>query len=101
MKNDRILEREDYILKETKDGKKITVRDLQLQVLSVMDEIDRVCTKNNIPYLLIAGSALGIVNYKGFIPWDDDIDIAIPIEYWDQFIEAMKKDLKSFKSQLF
>lgn len=93
MKNDCILEREEYILKETKDGKKITVRDLQLQVLSVMDEIDRVCTKNNIPYLLIAGSALGIVNYKGFIPWDDDMDIAIPIEYWDQFIEAMKKDL--------
>lgn len=93
MKNDCILEREEYILKETVDGKKITVRDLQLQVLSVMDEIDRVCKKNNIPYLLIAGSALGIVNYKGFIPWDDDMDIAIPIEYWDQFIEAMKKDL--------
>ena len=42
--NDRILEREEYILKN--DGKnKITVRDLQLEVLSIMDEIHRVCEK--------------------------------------------------------
>ena len=72
--NDRRLEREEYILKN--DGKnKITVRDLQLEVLSIMDEIHRVCEKNNIKYGLMAGSALGIVNYKGFIPWDDDIDV--------------------------
>lgn len=93
MKNDCILEREEYVLKEMSNGKKITVRDLQLQILSIMDEIHRVCEKNNIPYFLIAGSALGIVNYKGFIPWDDDMDIAIPIDHWDRFIEAMKKDL--------
>ena len=74
--NDRILEKEEYILKD--NGKeKITVRDLQLEVLSIMDEIHRVCEKNNIKYGLMAGSALGIVNYKGFIPWDDDIDVCV------------------------
>lgn len=90
--NDRILEREDYVLKD--NGKeKITVRDLQLEVLSIMDEIHRVCEKNNIKYGLMAGSALGIVNYKGFIPWDDDIDVCIERKDWGLFIEALKKDL--------
>lgn len=89
---DCILEREDYILKETED-EKITVRDLQLEVLTIMDEIHRVCEKNDIKYALIAGSALGIVNYKGFIPWDDDIDVCIKREDYLKFIEAMKKDL--------
>ena len=90
--NDRILEKEEYILKD--NGKeKITVRDLQLEVLSIMDEIHRVCEKNNIKYGLMAGSALGIVNYKGFIPWDDDIDVCVERKDWNKFIKALKKDL--------
>lgn len=92
-KPEYIEEREDYILKEYDDGSKITVRELQLEVLSVMDEIHRVCEKNHIEYLLIAGSALGICNYGGFIPWDDDMDIAVPRKDWPRFVEAMKKDL--------
>jgi len=96
-----IEERDEYIICE-KNGKKITVRQLQLEVLSIMDEIHRVCEKNNIRYALIAGSALGIVNYKGFIPWDDDIDICILREDWDKFIEALNKDLnKDFYFQCF
>ena len=90
--NDCIKEREDYVICEN-NGKKITVRDLQLEVLSIMDEVHRVCEKNNIRYALIAGSALGIVNYKGFIPWDDDIDICILREDWDKFIDALNRDL--------
>ena len=90
--SDCIEEKKDYVICENND-KKITVRDLQLEVLSIMDEIHRVCEKNNIKYALIAGSALGIVNYKGFIPWDDDIDICILREDWELFIEALNKDL--------
>lgn len=90
--DDRILEKEDYILKDN-GNEVITVRDLQLEVLSIMDEIHRVCEKNNIKYGLMAGSALGIVNYKGFIPWDDDIDVCVERKDWNRFIEALKKDL--------
>ena len=89
---DCIQEKEEYVICE-KNGKKITVKDLQLEVLTIMDEIHRVCVKNNIRYALIAGSALGIVNYKGFIPWDDDIDICILREDWDLFIDALNRDL--------
>jgi len=92
-KNQYIEKKDEYILKEFSDGKRITVRELQLEVLTVMDEIDRVCEKNKIEYCLIAGSALGICNYGGFIPWDDDMDIAIQRKDWLRFIEAMKNDL--------
>lgn len=87
-----IEEKDEYIICK-KNGQKITVRDLQLEVLTIMDEIHRVCEKNNIKYALIAGSALGIVNYKGFIPWDDDIDVCVLREDWNKFIEALEKDL--------
>ena len=87
-----IEEKDEYIICE-KNDEKITVRDLQLEVLTIMDEIHRVCEKNNIKYGLIAGSALGIVNYKGFIPWDDDIDVCVERKDWNRFIEALDKDL--------
>lgn len=92
MKDGYIENKDKYFIK-TKTGIEIPVRDLQLEVLSIMDEIDRVCRKNDIKYFLIAGSSLGIVNYSGFIPWDDDMDISINIEDWPKFIEAMMKDL--------
>ena len=89
---DCIEERKKYVL-DIQDGKEITVRDLQMEVLSIMDEIHRVCEKNNIKYGLLGGSALGIVNYKGFIPWDDDIDICIERKDWNRFIQALNNDL--------
>lgn len=94
MKKDNgcILEKDEFILCNNKHGK-ITVRDLQLEVLTIMDEIHRVCVKNNIKYGLIAGSALGIVNYKGFIPWDDDIDVCVERKDWEKFITALENDL--------
>jgi len=99
--NGCIRTRDEYILKYY-HGEKVTVRDLQLEVLSIMDEIHRVCVKNNIQYALMAGSALGIVNYKGFIPWDDDMDVIVPRSDWNRFIEAMKKDLgKDFYFQCY
>lgn len=99
--NGCIREREDYIIKKYGD-EVVTVRDLQLEVLDIMDEIHRVCVKNNIQYALMAGSALGIVNYKGFIPWDDDMDVIIPRFEWERFVKAMKKDLnKKFYFQCY
>ena len=92
--NDYIKERKKYVI-DIQDGKEITVRDLQLEILTIMDELDRVCRKNGIPYCMMAGSALGMVNYKGFIPWDDDIDVCIERKYWKKFLSALDKDLNS------
>lgn len=84
----------DYVLKEFKDGSKVMMSDLHKEILSIMDEIHRVCEKNDIKYCLIAGSALGICNYGGFIPWDDDMDIAINRKDWNRFVKSMQKDLR-------
>lgn len=51
------------------------VKIIQLQI---MDEIHRLCVDNGITYYLICGTALGAVRHQGFIPWDVDIDIAMP-----------------------
>ena len=91
--NDCIQKRDTYIIQENNDGSKITVRELQIEILEIMDEIHRICVKNNIRYGLIAGSALGLVNYKGFIPWDDDIDLCVLREDWEKFIKALDEDL--------
>ncbi len=91
MKEKYIKKDKEYFV-ETKSGS-ISVNDIHKEILTIMDEIHRVCEKNDIKYCLIAGSALGMCNYGGFIPWDDDIDMAILRKDWLKFIEALKKDL--------
>ena len=100
MKSKYIEKDKEYYI-DTKHGK-VKVSKLQKEILTIMDEVHRVCEKNNIKYCLIAGSALGIHNYGGFIPWDDDIDIAILRSDWDKFIDALNKDLdKNFYFQCY
>ena len=60
---------------------------LHAELLIIMDEIDRVCKKNNLRYYLVGGSLLGAVRHKGFIPWDDDLDIAMPREDLNKLLE--------------
>lgn len=92
-RNGYIKTKQNYVLKQLPDGQTITIRDLQMEILTIMDEIARICEKHQIEYLLIAGSALGMCNYGGFIPWDDDIDVAIPKKDWQRFIKALETDL--------
>ncbi len=53
------------------------LRNLQYKMLDELAFLDKVCKENNIPYFLVGGSVLGAVRHKGFIPWDDDADIAL------------------------
>ncbi|MCR5271615.1 MAG: iron-containing alcohol dehydrogenase [Lachnospiraceae bacterium] len=62
--------------------------------LDMMDEIDRVCTENNLTYFLNYGSLLGAIRHKGYIPWDDDLDICMPREDYDRFREVCKEHMR-------
>ena len=84
---------EEYVIKIDKKGNKITVQDVHKVLLSMILDIDKICKKNEIPYFLVAGSALGAHRHQGFIPWDDDFDIGMCYEDYIRFIEVLKKEL--------
>ena len=75
--------------------KKDYKRDLQLKILEIIKYIDKLCKKHKIDYYLIYGSALGAVRHKGFIPWDDDLDVGMTYENYLKFIDVCKKELNT------
>ena len=63
---------------------KYDIRPLQLHIIDILKVIDVVCQDHNLHYYLWAGTMLGAIRHKGFIPWDDDIDICMPRPDYDQ-----------------
>ena len=70
---------------------------LQKVILSIVKDIDDLCKKNNIEYYLFGGSAIGAVRHKGFIPWDDDLDIVMDHHNYDRFIRVCRNQLDAEK----
>ena len=69
------------------------LRKAQLIMFNLLKELDKVCKKNNINYWLDSGTLLGAVRHKGFIPWDDDIDICMLEKDYKKFLKIAKKEL--------
>lgn len=70
-----------------------SLRDLQLCEFGILKDIKRVCEENHITYYLSSGTLLGAVRHKGFIPWDDDIDIEMPYPDYLRFVAVAQEAL--------
>jgi len=69
------------------------LRKAQLIMLDMLIEFDAICKKHQLQYWLDSGSLLGAVRHQGFIPWDDDIDLSMPIEDYNRFLEIAEGEL--------
>lgn len=72
---------------------KIILDKVHNSIIKIMDEIVRICDKHDIEYFLLGGTLLGAVRHKGFIPWDDDLDIGMCRSEYLRFIEICKTEL--------
>lgn len=69
-------------------AEKIDIQTLQNVLLDAIKEFKSICDQEGITFFLRGGSVMGAVKYKGFIPWDDDMDIAIPRDQYEKMIEV-------------
>lgn len=63
---------------------------VELRILRIFD---RICKANNLTYCIAYGTLIGAVRHRGFIPWDDDIDVHMPLDDYRKFIQIAKRDL--------
>lgn len=80
--------------------KKLSKEEIFKYSLDMLEFVDSVCEQNNITYFLHAGTLLGAVRHKGFIPWDDDVDICMPRKQFRRFLETFQ-DTQQYELQFY
>lgn len=86
----RTLWRYEFEQVQKTDMKLLSLKEIQSVSLEILRDVHDFCDKNNIKYTLQGGTLLGAIRHKGFIPWDDDLDIAMPRPDYDRFIKTYK-----------
>lgn len=69
------------------------LRRLQLQQLEILKAFDGICRRNGLRYIMEGGTLLGAVRHGGFIPWDDDVDISMPLQDFRRFQQIASSEL--------
>ena len=66
---------------------------IQQNIFVLFKQFDRICKQNNFRYYLLGGTMLGAVRHKGFIPWDDDVDVGMPRKDYEELLKLCDKGL--------
>jgi lipopolysaccharide cholinephosphotransferase len=70
----------------------MSLKDIQVVCLEILKDVHLFCVSNHINYTLCGGTLLGAIRHNGYIPWDDDIDIAMPRPDYDKFIQCYQSE---------
>ena len=77
--------------------RKLSLEEIKMIEVNILDHISTICKKNNLKYFLAYGTLIGAIRHKGFIPWDDDIDIVMPRDDYEKLLEILKSQLEVSK----
>ena len=81
------------VISKKRDGyRRLSEEEIKEVEIGVMDYIHNLCQKENINYSLAYGTLLGAVRHKGYIPWDDDVDISLKRDEYDKLYQAVLRD---------
>jgi lipopolysaccharide cholinephosphotransferase len=80
-------------------GKQLTLREIQVALLSMLGDFDAYCSANGIGYTLAYGTVLGAARHKGFIPLDDDLDLYVLRADYERLIDLLQSDAGAFREK--
>ena len=88
---------ESYFLPEDREGEHLKAMEKRFwaSTMESLEQVDKICQRHNITYFGYYGTLLGAVRHKGFIPWDDDMDIAMFRKDYNRFIKYAKEELEA------
>ena len=74
----------------------LTLRQMQEGALNILKKLDGICREQGLRYFLFYGTLIGAIRHKGFIPWDDDLDVAMPRPDFDKLVAYCRGTGRSF-----
>ena len=75
---------------------RLSLEEIKKTELNILLEFQKICDENGLTFYLCGGSLLGAIRHKGFIPWDDDIDLGIPREQYEYLLANIQPHLPEY-----